>query len=134
MPGAAALLRGLADAGVATAIVTSATSPWVAMALGEVLATDGGPATVDVQVTAEDVACGKPDPQGFLLACERLGVPPQQALGVEDSPAGVAAARAAGVGRVLGVSTTHPAELLLAAGADVVLRALPAPDEVPSLS
>ena len=47
-------------------------------------------------VTAEDVQRGKPDPQGFLLGAERLGVRIGECLVFEDSAAGVAAARAAG--------------------------------------
>jgi mannitol-1-/sugar-/sorbitol-6-phosphatase len=47
-------------------------------------------------VTAEDVQRGKPDPQGFLLGAERLGVNITECLVFEDSPAGVAAARTAG--------------------------------------
>ncbi len=47
-------------------------------------------------VTAEDVQRGKPDPQGFLLGAERLGVRVGECLVFEDSAAGVAAARAAG--------------------------------------
>jgi sugar-phosphatase len=47
-------------------------------------------------VTAEDVQRGKPDPQGFLLGAERLGVRIDECLVFEDSAAGVAAARAAG--------------------------------------
>ena len=49
-----------------------------------------------VMITAEDVERGKPDPQGFLLAAQRLAVPIGECLVFEDSPAGVAAARAAG--------------------------------------
>lgn len=49
-----------------------------------------------VMVTAEDVQRGKPDPEGFLLAAKRLGVRIDQCLVFEDSPAGVAAAKAAG--------------------------------------
>jgi len=49
-----------------------------------------------VFVTAEEVRRGKPDPEGFLLAAERLGVRIDQCLVFEDSPAGVAAARASG--------------------------------------
>jgi mannitol-1-/sugar-/sorbitol-6-phosphatase len=49
-----------------------------------------------VLVTAEDVRRGKPDPEGFLLAAERLGVRIEQCLVFEDSAAGVAAARASG--------------------------------------
>ncbi|KQM85592.1 hypothetical protein ASE67_14480 [Sphingomonas sp. Leaf23] len=50
----------------------------------------------DVFVTAEDVTRGKPDPQGFRLAAERLGVATTDCLVFEDSPAGVAAGKAAG--------------------------------------
>lgn len=47
-------------------------------------------------VTAENVAEGKPSPEGFLKAAALLGVPIRECLVFEDSPAGVAAARAAG--------------------------------------
>ena len=50
----------------------------------------------EVMITAEDVQRGKPDPQGFLLGAERLGVRIDECLVFEDSPAGVAAAKAAG--------------------------------------
>lgn len=49
-----------------------------------------------VMVTAEDVSRGKPDPEGFLLAAKKLGVNVGDCLVFEDSPAGVAAAKAAG--------------------------------------
>jgi sugar-phosphatase len=49
-----------------------------------------------VMITAEDVQRGKPDPQGFLLGAQRLGVRIEECLVFEDSPAGVAAAKAAG--------------------------------------
>jgi len=49
-----------------------------------------------VMITAEDVQRGKPDPQGFLLAAQRLGVSIGECLVFEDSPPGVAAAKAAG--------------------------------------
>ena len=49
-----------------------------------------------VLITAEDVRRGKPDPEGFLLAAQRLGAPISECLVFEDSPAGVAAAKAAG--------------------------------------
>ena len=49
-----------------------------------------------VMITAENVQRGKPDPEGFLLAARRLGVHIEQCLVFEDSPAGVAAAKAAG--------------------------------------
>ena len=50
----------------------------------------------EVMITAEDVQRGKPDPQGFLLGAQRLGVNIGKCLVFEDSPAGVAAAKAAG--------------------------------------
>jgi len=59
-----------------------------------------------VVVTAEDVTDGKPDPSGYLLAARRLGVSPCDCVVVEDSPAGVAAGRAAGA-TVLVVTTSH---------------------------
>lgn len=67
-----------------------------------------------VLVTAEDVAAGKPDPAGYLEAARRLGLPPADCLVVEDAPAGVQAALAAGM-RVVALPTTHPAEELAAA-------------------
>jgi HAD superfamily hydrolase (TIGR01509 family) len=51
----------------------------------------------DTIVTADDVAHAKPAPDLYLLACERLGVAPADALALEDSASGVAAAKAAGL-------------------------------------
>ena len=56
-------------------------------------------------VTADDVEVGKPDPAPYLLAAARLGVDPARCLVVEDAPAGLAAAQAAGCS-TLAVSTT----------------------------
>ncbi len=49
-----------------------------------------------VRLCAEDVPRSKPAPDGYLMACERLGLAPRHVLVVEDSAAGVAAGRAAG--------------------------------------
>lgn len=57
----------------------------------------------EVRVTAEDVDRGKPDPQPFLRGAERAGVPIAECVVFEDAPAGIAAARAAGAGWVVGV-------------------------------
>lgn len=51
-------------------------------------------------VTAERVTRGKPDPQVFQLACSDLGLPPKHCVVIEDAPAGVTAARAAGAGAI----------------------------------
>lgn len=116
--GALELVTAARARGLPMAVVTSARSRWVDHAVGGAL---DALHLIDVVVTAEDVVDGKPDPACYLLACSRLGVPPGEALAVEDAPAGVRAAVAGGVGRVVGVSTTHlPAELT-EAGADPVL-------------
>ena len=60
----------------------------------------------DVLVTSDQVARGKPAPDPYLLAAERLGVDPAACLVVEDAPAGIAAGRAAGM-TVWAVATTH---------------------------
>ena len=64
-----------------------------------------------VLVCAEDVLRGKPSPDVYLLAAAGLGVVPTECLVVEDAPAGIEAARAAGMG-VVALTTTHlPEEL-----------------------
>src|SRR5688572_27195201 len=75
----------------AWAIVTSAPRALAEVRLGAV-----NLPIPKVMITAEDVQRGKPDPQGFLLGAERLGVRIEECLVFEDSPAGVAAAKAAG--------------------------------------
>jgi mannitol-1-/sugar-/sorbitol-6-phosphatase len=115
--GARALIEAAAAHEVPVAVVTSAAPPWAERALYEVL---GVRHHVDVVVTALDVVDGKPDPTGFALACERLDVPPSECVAVEDSPAGVAAALAAGVRDVYGVATTHREQDLSDAGAVAV--------------
>jgi mannitol-1-/sugar-/sorbitol-6-phosphatase len=66
-----------------------------------------------VLVCAEDVVRGKPDPDVYLTAAALLDVLRQDCVVVEDAPAGIEAARAAGM-RVLALTTTHPANLLQA--------------------
>lgn len=68
-------------------------------------------------VTADDVRRGKPDPEPYLTGAALLGVPPERCVVVEDAPAGLTAARAAGAG-TLAVVSTHRADELKA---DLVL-------------
>ena len=68
-------------------------------------------------VTAEDCTRGKPDPEPFRRGAELLGLDPRGLVALEDAPAGIASARAAGVGHVVGVTTGHPAHVLVSAGA-----------------
>lgn len=82
----------------------------------------------DVVVTAEDVAASKPDPASYVLAMERLAarfpdraVTPETTLAIEDTPAGIASARGAGL-RALAVTNSYPEERL--AGAFRVVASL----------
>ena len=67
-------------------------------------------------VTSDDVVHGKPDPEGYVKALALLEADPAEAIVFEDTEAGIASARAAGVGRVLAVRTTLEPHRL--AGAD----------------
>ncbi len=106
LPGAVQAVRSLAEAGAAMAVVTSGTRD-----LAEARLAAAGIPVPDVFVTADQVTHGKPHPEPYLTAAERLGVDPASCLVVEDAPAGIEAGRAAGA-RVLAVVTTTPAEVL----------------------
>jgi len=77
-------------------------------------------------VCGRDLRHGKPDPEIFLLAAAELRVAPERCFVVEDAPAGIKAARAAGM-TALGVARLGDAALLQAAEADLVVTSL---DEV----
>jgi sugar-phosphatase len=120
IPGAAAALRALRADRVG--VVTSATRALAAARLGA-----AGIELPDVVVYADDVARGKPDPEGYLTAARRLGVEPAEALVVEDAPPGIEAGRAAGAATVAVTSTHARAEL---SAADVVIGTL---EELPGV-
>ena len=61
-------------------------------------------------VTGDRVKCGKPHPESFLLAAERLGSNPARCIGVEDSNNGIRAVHAAGMRPVMVPDLTPPAE------------------------
>src|SRR5580704_13240261 len=61
-----------------------------------------------VLVSADDIRAGKPDPEGYLTAAKLLGAVPKRCLVVEDSVAGIQAARRAGMS-VVGITSTLPA-------------------------
>jgi HAD superfamily hydrolase (TIGR01509 family) len=65
-----------------------------------VLSASGLAGSFELIVGKEDVAAVKPDPEAYLLALERLGLEPTEAVAIEDSPSGLAAARAAGIPRI----------------------------------
>jgi sugar-phosphatase len=72
-------------------------------------------------VTADDIVNGKPAPEPYLRAAAILGQPADRCLAVEDAPAGIASARAAGAA-VLGILSTHAPSAL--AGADALVGRL----------
>lgn len=72
-----------------------------------------------VLITADHVMNGKPHPEGYALAIRRLGVDPAHVAILEDAPAGIAAARGAGAGWVIGVGA-----LTLATEATLVVQDL----------
>lgn len=75
----------------------------------------------DVFITAHDVKAGKPAPDAYLLAAERLHVSPAQCVVVEDAPNGILAGKAAGM-KVIGIASSHSKEELTEA--DVVVGQL----------
>ncbi len=87
------------------------------------LAASGAAELFDVVIAGDAVARAKPEPDIYLAALKALGCPPAGALVVEDAVNGVVAARRAGI-RVVGISSTHAAEELLAAGAWQVAASL----------
>jgi HAD superfamily hydrolase (TIGR01509 family) len=66
----------------------------------------------DAIVSGDEVSVGKPDPEIYLLAAERLSVLPGRCVAIEDAPNGVASARGAGM-QVIGVRTPYTAHLQL---------------------
>jgi sugar-phosphatase len=96
IPGADALVRSVPRD--RWAVVTSALSD-----LARARITAAGLPFPAVLVTADLVSRGKPDPEGYLMAARQLGREPADCIVVEDAPQGVVAARAAGVGAVVGV-------------------------------
>jgi sugar-phosphatase len=67
-----------------------------------------------VMICADDIARGKPDPEGYLTAAARLGFSAGDCIVIEDAPAGIESARAAGM-RAIAVATTYPPEALKSA-------------------
>lgn len=121
LPGVRALLEGFHGIGHRQAIGSSAPRANVEMIL-ELTQTRH---LLPVAVTMEDTTRGKPDPEVFLLAAQRLGIPPERCLVFEDAPVGIQAAKAGGM-RAIGVTFVghHSEESLRAAGADLVVSSL----------
>jgi sugar-phosphatase len=109
MPGALELLASIPDGrwGVVTSgsrLLASARLPFCGLPVPQVL------------VTFDDVTHGKPHPEPYLRGAERIGVEPAQCIVIEDAPAGIRAAKAAGM-TVIGMASTYPPSELLSADA-----------------
>lgn len=113
MPGSADLLKSIPDR--RWGVVTSGSR-----LLAENRLRYCGLPVPEVLVTSDDVTNGKPHPEPYLKGAEGLGFPPQECMAIEDAPAGVQAARAAGM-KVIGMASTYPASKL--AEADAVVEA-----------
>jgi sugar-phosphatase len=113
LPGAAEALEALGDG--KTAIATSCTVP-----LAKARVAASGLVPPSVFVTADDVARGKPAPDPYLEAARRVGADPTRCLVVEDAPAGLESARAAGCATLAVTTTTRPEDLI----ADAVVKDL----------
>lgn len=109
LPGAAELVAHLPPDRFA--IVTSATRPLAVARLGY-----AGIPVPRHMITADDVTHGKPSPEPFLKGAALLGFAPEDCLVFEDSPAGIASARSAGM-KAIALQTTYPADQLQAANA-----------------
>jgi beta-phosphoglucomutase len=131
LPGAVALIRAVAGEGVPLAVCSGALREEIELASQTV----GVRECFQIIVAAKDVARGKPDPEGYLMARERLSaatgrdLSPGGCIVVEDSPAGIEAARGAGM-KVLAVTNSYAPEHL--AAADRIVESL-AEVTVPSL-
>lgn len=108
MDGAAELIADLHDAGLLLALGSSGPPANVNLVLDALECRH----RFQGVVTGVDVTRGKPDPQVFLLGAERVSVAPECCVVIEDAPAGVAAAHAAGMKCVAVVSTGRVREKL----------------------
>lgn len=114
MPGAIDLVRSIPDS--QWSVVTSGTR-----LLASARLTFVGVPLPKVMVAADDVVHGKPHPEPYLKAAQLLGVNPADCLVIEDAPAGIRSAHAAGM-KVIALASTYPAPAL--SEADAVVQKL----------
>jgi beta-phosphoglucomutase len=120
MEGAAELVRALDDAGWRLAVASSGPPDNVELVLDRLGVAD----RFDAVVTGRDVQRGKPDPQVFVTAAERIGAPPGRCVVLEDAPVGLAAAAAGGMRCVALLSTGRRREDFLARAPDLFVESL----------
>ena len=107
IPGTRELLERLQAAGVPCAVGSSTPRRNIEQALELI----GERQFFQAIVAADDVIHGKPAPDIFLLAAQRLGLPPARCVVFEDAHVGIEAARAGGM-KVVGIASSHPADTL----------------------
>jgi beta-phosphoglucomutase len=115
-PGVPETLRMLRENGIKLALITGSNAKSTARVIKKV----GLEGAFDATVTGDDTGRGKPYPDPYLKGMEKLGTAPDHCVVVENAPLGIQAARAAGVGYVIGVTTTLPEKYL--EGADDVMQ------------
>ncbi len=120
MDGARELVDSLAREGIRIAVGSSGPPENVELALDRL----GIRPAVRAVVTGRDVTRGKPDPEVFLRAAQRLGAPPSRCAVIEDARAGIEAAKAAGMVAVALVSTGRTSREFADSGADLVVASL----------
>ena len=118
MPGLRELLAEIGRRGLRRALATSGERRYVDAVMREL----GPEGVFDAIAVAEDVARGKPAPDVYLLAAQRLGLSPAHCLVLEDAPIGVLAAKAAGT-KCVAVPNEMTRSLDLSA-ADAILPSL----------
>lgn len=101
-PGIGAWLDEARELGLRLAVASSSPRAWVTRLLDQVGHLD----RFEIVVCGDEVERVKPDPGVYLLALEQLGLAPHEAVAFEDSPHGVAAAKAAGL-RCVAVPNQH---------------------------
>ena len=118
-PGSLRLVEHLAARGIAMAVVSSSkNAPDVLDRAG---LSHFFPVVVDGRVAEDEGVPGKPAPDMYLRAADKLGVQPHKAVVLEDALSGVQSGRAGSFGRVVGVNRGVGQEALLAHGADLVV-------------
>lgn len=113
VPGMLPLVHDLQGRGFHLALVTGSAQSVVDGALGPTGVTD----LFETIVTGDQVTHGKPDPEPYRIAAERLNLTPGECLVVENAPLGIQSAKAAGM-TCVALATTLPPPRLMAAGAD----------------
>ncbi|MCA9099080.1 MAG: HAD family phosphatase [Planctomycetaceae bacterium] len=103
MKGARELVQNLHSDGIPLAIGSSGPPENVQLAASAL----GGSNLFSAYVTGRDVQHGKPDPQVFILAAEKLGIPPDRCVVIEDAPVGIEAATRAGM-KSIGLQSPPP--------------------------